>query len=617
MPATFPASSHPRGHGATFPGGVGGGGGGGNAYTTINGDSGSATAATASDTLSLLGGVGIDTAAAEGSPDSVTMTLDLVELSDLFTVSKTDQMVIHNGFLQGTVEVSVFEAALDHDALTNFVAGEHVDILTGTVAGDKLYFDGTNWLTIPGLRFLESGASPSLTLDVAYGTDLATVNRTMTLLTPDADFNLDLVGISGEFLKYDGTNWTGATVAYSDVTGTHVLADTSGLGPDHTTSGLTIGQVLRATGTTTAAFQSLQSGDLPSHTHVEADITDLAHVTDLEQITINSGSVVIGTNTKGDYIQFDGTNWVDTPLRVPDTNASHWLNLAWNEDRLANQTLNLITGANNVTLNITPGTDGQVLTYDTGTSQWRAEAAAGGSGDVTGPASSTLNALARFSDLTGKVIKNSGVIVDDVDACTGMTSLTVDNINLNNTIVKCTAAGSTLSLTTTTNGNVDINPQGTGTAIVGNVGHIQLGATSETTERDMYPGTDLMMNLGREAARMTDIFFGRRFVGLGDTQTIDSIGHINAYGFVIDLKPFSGTQDNLERIDNGKDGQVLIVRIKDLGDSITVVDNASVNGIRTHGGASILMNALDEFVVLMFKVPTVGTANWYEIVSRP
>ena len=45
----------------------------------------------------------------------------------------------------------------------------------------------------------------------------------------------------------------------------HTLADTSGLGSLHTVSGLTAGQVLRATGATAAAFQSLVAGDLPTH----------------------------------------------------------------------------------------------------------------------------------------------------------------------------------------------------------------------------------------------------------------------------------------------------------------------------------------------------------------
>lgn len=45
----------------------------------------------------------------------------------------------------------------------------------------------------------------------------------------------------------------------------HVLAGTAGLGAEHTVSGLTAGQVLRATGAATAAFQPIAAGDLPDH----------------------------------------------------------------------------------------------------------------------------------------------------------------------------------------------------------------------------------------------------------------------------------------------------------------------------------------------------------------
>lgn len=47
----------------------------------------------------------------------------------------------------------------------------------------------------------------------------------------------------------------------------HVLATTTALGGDHTVSGLTAGQVLRATGSSTARFQAIQSGDLPAIDH--------------------------------------------------------------------------------------------------------------------------------------------------------------------------------------------------------------------------------------------------------------------------------------------------------------------------------------------------------------
>lgn len=45
----------------------------------------------------------------------------------------------------------------------------------------------------------------------------------------------------------------------------HVLAGTGGLGADHTVSGLTTGQYLRATGAATAAFQTIPAADIPDH----------------------------------------------------------------------------------------------------------------------------------------------------------------------------------------------------------------------------------------------------------------------------------------------------------------------------------------------------------------
>ena len=71
-----------------------------------------------------------------------------------------------------------------------------------------------------------------------------------------------------------------------------------------------------------------------------------------------------------------------------------------------------------------------------------------GATDVTGPVSSTDNAIARFDGVTGKVIQNSNVIVDDLDNLitsgtvqtdavisfpgTGATGVNIDNVNINN-----------------------------------------------------------------------------------------------------------------------------------------------------------------------------------------
>lgn len=46
-------------------------------------------------------------------------------------------------------------------------------------------------------------------------------------------------------------------------------------------------------------------------------------------------------------------------------------------------------------------------------------------GDVTGPGASTDNAIARFDGATGKIIQNSGVIIDDTNNITGVNNLTV------------------------------------------------------------------------------------------------------------------------------------------------------------------------------------------------
>ena len=69
--------------------------------------------------------------------------------------------------------------------------------------------------------------------------------------------------------------------------GSHIIATTAGLGASHTTSGLTAGQVLRATGATTAAFAVIQSGDLPASV-VETTDADWIDLTDAGETALHS-----------------------------------------------------------------------------------------------------------------------------------------------------------------------------------------------------------------------------------------------------------------------------------------------------------------------------------------
>ena len=75
------------------------------------------------------------------------------------------------------------------------------------------------------------------------------------------------------------------------------------------------------------------------------------------------------------------------------------------------------------TLPAAAGASGTVLTSNTGDILSWSSPSALGIGDVVGPASSSDNAIARFNSTTGKIIKNSTVVLDDSGNLTGVTSI--------------------------------------------------------------------------------------------------------------------------------------------------------------------------------------------------
>lgn len=78
------------------------------------------------------------------------------------------------------------------------------------------------------------------------------------------------------------------------------------------------------------------------------------------------------------------------------------------------------------------------------------------SGDVVGPASATDNAVARFDTTTGKLIQNSGVIVDDSNNVTGVATLkATTTIGVGNTTPSSSGAGITFPATQSASSNVN------------------------------------------------------------------------------------------------------------------------------------------------------------------
>jgi hypothetical protein len=72
---------------------------------------------------------------------------------------------------------------------------------------------------------------------------------------------------------------------------------------------------------------------------------------------------------------------------------------------------------------VSTGTDGQYLVLASGVPTWTSASA---SGDVTGPASSTDNAIARFDSTTGKIIQNSAITLSDAGALQNVNEINFD-----------------------------------------------------------------------------------------------------------------------------------------------------------------------------------------------
>lgn len=94
---------------------------------------------------------------------------------------------------------------------------------------------------------------------------------------------------------------------------------------------------------------------------------------------------------------------------------------------------------------------------------------------VTGPASATDEAIARFDSTTGKLVQNSVVTITDAGAASGFTQLNTDNLRLD---------GNTVS-STDTDGNVVLDPNGTG-AVQVSAAHLLLQSGTTASEVRFY-----------------------------------------------------------------------------------------------------------------------------------
>jgi hypothetical protein len=152
-------------------------------------------------------------------------------------------------------------------------------------------------------------------------------------------------------------------------------------------------------------------------------IDDSDNITAIESITLNLGTNINEFSTDG-TLGGDSDNAVPTEKAVKTyVDASVFtLPLTTKGDILTRDS------SSNIRLGI--GANGQVLTADSGETSGVKWSTVAGTGDVVGPAGATDNAACRYDTATGKLIQDSGVIIDDADNITGVTSLASGSLTL-------------------------------------------------------------------------------------------------------------------------------------------------------------------------------------------
>ena len=206
-------------------------------------------------------------------------------------------------------------------------------------------------------------------------------------------------GSGAFFLAPSGSNgqalvYTGGALAWGNpAPGSHVLADTTGLGAQHTTSGLTTGMILQATGATTARFQtpSIPASSVTAGTFSGASYTitnDLTVSGTLTgtltgNITGNAATVTNGVYTTGSYAD---PSWI-TSLAGSKISG----NISGSAANVTG-TVAIANGGTNATSYGTSGTGTRALVYSITNGAFEAVAAgssgqflqsAGTTGDIT------------------------------------------------------------------------------------------------------------------------------------------------------------------------------------------------------------------------------------------
>lgn len=194
----------------------------------------------------------------------------------------------------------------------------------------------------------------------------------------------------------------------------------------------------------------------------------------------------------------------------------------------------------------------------------------GGSGDTTGAASSTDNAAVRFDGAGGKTLQNSGVIISDANAVSGVTQLDVDNVRVD---------GNTVS-TTNANGSLTLAPNGTGQVLVpsGSASAPGIGFTADPESGLLTLGNGVI-GLTFDGSRTIELRFNR--ISLQRTDGFLLLGSDENFGYGWAAAAVGKLCAGTSGLGAARQGQEVLARTTDL-----ILTTAESGILYTNNGAS-------------------------------